>query len=126
METEYEKEVEERWGHTEAYKQSKERTKNWTKADYDKLKEDGDKWMKNFALQMKHGPKSDVVQALIAQHYNSLRRFYEPNLEMYRGLGSMYVEDPRFKSYYDKYAVGMAKFTQEAVNFFCDTQEASK
>ncbi len=118
---EYAKEAKERWGHTEAYRQSQERTKNWTKEDYKKLAENADKWMNNFALTMKHGPKSKIVQDLIAEHYNNLRTFYEPNLKMYRGLADMYVADPRFTAYYEKYAQGLAIFMKEAMYEYCDT-----
>jgi DNA-binding transcriptional MerR regulator len=118
---EYAKEAKERWGNTDAYKQSQERTKNWTKEDYRKLAEDGDKWMKNFALQMNHGPKSKIVQELIDQHYNSLRTFYEPNLQMYRGLADMYVNDPRFTAYYEKYAKGLSRFMRDAMYEYCDS-----
>jgi DNA-binding transcriptional MerR regulator len=118
----YAKEAKERWGKTDAWKQSQERTKNWTKADYQKIKEEGDKWMERFLLVVPNGIKSPEVQALIAEHYNGLRKFYEPNLEMYRGLGSMYVDDSRFTAYYDKHQPGLAVFMKEAMHYFCDNQ----
>lgn len=118
---EYADEAKKRWGHTDAWKQSQERTRDWTKADYAKLKADADKWMKNFAAQMGHGPKSEAAQKLIDEHYNALRTFYEPNLEMYRGLADMYVADERFKAYYEKYAAGLAEFMRTAMHEYCDT-----
>jgi len=39
-EKEYAPEAEQRWGHTDAYKQSKERTKHLTKDDYKRMAED--------------------------------------------------------------------------------------
>ncbi len=122
----YADEVKARWGNTEAYKQSKERTKNWTKADYDRLKQDADTWMKAFVLEVPKGAKSPEVQKMIAEHYNALRKFYEPNLKMYRGLADMYVDDPRFSAYYEKYMPGLALFMQEAMHFYADTEEAKQ
>ncbi len=116
----YAKEAKARWGKTEAYRQSEERTKNWTEADYQRLKEAGDKWMKNFASQMSHGPKSAIIQKLIAEHYDNLRTFYEPNLELYRGLANMYVDDPRFTKYFEKYAKGLSVFMKDAMLEYCD------
>ena len=42
---------------------------------------------------------------------------YSP--EYHRGLGQMYVADPRFRAYYDKIAPGMAVFLQEAIENYC-------
>lgn len=119
----YAAEAKERWGHTDAYRQSQERTKNWTKEDYARIKHDADTWMKHFATHMKHKPDSDVVQELIDQHYNALRTFYEPNLELYRGLAEMYISDERFTSYYERYAVGLAQFMHDAMIAYCDNHE---
>lgn len=119
----YAEEVKARWGNTEAYKQSKERTKNWTNADYDRLKQDADTWMKAFVLEIPKGATSPEVQKMIADHYNALRTFYEPNLKMYRGLADMYVDDPRFAAYYEKYAPGLAVFMRDAMHFYVDTEE---
>lgn len=119
-EKKYAAEVKERWGNTEAYKQSKERMAKMSKDDIVKMKKDADRWMKNFIEHMKYGPESDIVQKLIADHYNALRTFYEPNLELYRGLADMYVTDPRFEAYYEKYSPGLALFMQKAMFKYCD------
>lgn len=121
----YKKEAKERWGNTDAYKQTQERTKHYTKEDWAKLRDDGDKFMKSVVAVMAKGPTSPEMQEKIAQHYNSLRTFYEPNLEMYRGLANMYVADPRFTKYYEKYAPGLAEFFKEAMLYWVDHQEKS-
>ena len=79
--------------------------------------------MKEVAANMAKGAKSAEVQKLIAQRYANLRHFYEPNLEIYRGLGQMYVDDERFAKYFDKYAPGLAKFMRDAIANFCDSQK---
>jgi DNA-binding transcriptional MerR regulator len=120
----YADEAKARWGNTDAYKQSQERVGKMTKAQMAKLKEDADAWMKVFASEMHFGPTSPEIQKRITEHYNSLRTFYEPNLELYRGLAEMYVTDPRFAAYYEKYAPGLAKFMRDAMIYFCDQQPA--
>lgn len=126
-EDQYTKEAKERWGNTETYKQSQERYGKLTKAEKDKLKVDADIWMRHVASQMRqHGPTSATAQELIAQHYNNLRTFYEPNLEMYKGLAEMYVADPRFAAYYEKYAEGLAQWMHDAMIEYVETQEAKK
>ncbi len=122
-ETEYAKEAEERWGQTDAYKQSKERTKHLTKEDYKRMAKDADVFMKTLAACMESGPTSPETQELIAKHYESLRTFYDPSPELYRGLGHMYVDDPRFRAYYEKYDVRMSEFMRDAMHAYCDRLE---
>jgi DNA-binding transcriptional MerR regulator len=119
----YAKEAKERWGNTDAYKQLMERTKHFTKVDWNKMKEGADVFNKALVSVMDQDPGSAEVQALVLQHYDSLRTFYEPNLEMYRNLGQMYVDDPRFTASYDKYAPGLARFLCDAIQIFCDRAE---
>lgn len=119
----YTQEAKERWGHTDAWKQSQERTKHWTKEDYKRLAEDGAKFMKVVASHVKEDPASPAVQELMGQHYNALRTFYEPNLTMYRGLADMYVADARFTAYHEKFAPGLAQFMHEAMYAYCEAEE---
>lgn len=119
----YAKEARERWGHTDAYKQSQERVKKMTKEDWARISKESDEIMKGMLANMSKGADSSEVQVLIGRHYDSLRNFYEPNVQMYRGLGEMYVADPRFAAHYEKYAPGMAAFMCQAIAHFCDSKE---
>ncbi len=94
----YEEEAKQRWGHTDAWKQSKERTDKMSKEELAKIGLEGEEITKAIAVLAEVGkaPTDSEVQEQIALHFNWLRHFYEPNLEMYRGLGSMYVDDLRF------------------------------
>lgn len=120
-EEKYKDEVKERWGSTLAYKQSQERYAKLSKDQKIQMKKDADFWMKKMVENMKYGIESEEVQNMIAEHYNSLRTFYEPNLELYEGLANMYVDDPRFTAYYEKYAGGLAKFMRDAMLLYCKT-----
>ncbi|HSA84370.1 MAG TPA: MerR family transcriptional regulator, partial [Patescibacteria group bacterium] len=122
---EYKEEARKRWGDTDAFKQSEERTKHWIKADYDRVAKEGALWTHKFEELRDKGffMDSPEIQEMIGQHYNALRTFYEPNYEMYRGLGQMYVDDPRFTAYYEKFGKGLALFMRDAMNYFCDTHE---
>jgi len=118
----YADETSQRWGNTEAYKQSTERVKNMSKEKMIKIQKESDDLMKEIAANMAKGPNSPEIQKLIERHYANLRHFYEPSLEMYRGLGQMYCDDPRFSTHYEKYAPNLAKFLNEAIAAFCDSQ----
>lgn len=121
----YADEVKDKWGNTEAYKQSMERASTMTKPDYERYKQDSDVFMKKVAATMEKGATSPEFQALIAEHFASLSAWYEPNFEMYRGLAKMYVDDPRFTAYYEHYRVGLAKVFSEAMIYFADQHEPS-
>ncbi len=118
----YAEEAKQRWGQTEAYRQSQERVKKMTKEDWSRYQKANGEMMLKFVASMSQGHDSPEAQAAIALHYNSLRMFYEPNLEMYKGLAEMYVADPRFTAYYEKYAPGLAKFMRDAMLFFAAKQ----
>lgn len=122
----YAEEVKQRWGHTDAYKQSMERYAKLTKADMEKYKKDADIFMKKAAEVSVHGALSPEFQEIIDQHFDALRTWYEPNYEMYRGLAKMYVEDPRFEAYYEKYKPGLAKIFSEAMLHYADKNEPKK
>lgn len=116
----YKEEARQRWGHTEAYKQSQERTKNWGKKDYARVGKEGEDITKAIGAAMSQGVSSAEVQALIAKHHQHIGQFYDCSYEMYRNLGKMYVEDPRFTAYYEKYAKGLADFMCKAIAYYCD------
>ena len=124
----YQEEAKERWGNTDAYKQSQERTKHWTKADYKRIGEEGVKFTKSLADIFKAGANiSDpAVQTWVEKHHAGIETFYDCPLEMYRNLGQMYVDDPRFTKYYDKHAEGLAVFVRDAITYYCDQHDKKK
>lgn len=115
----YQPEAKLRWGDTQAYKESMAKVKTMTKAKMAKLKEDSRAFTQKLAESMDKGPDNKEVQALIAEHYKSICFFYDCPYEMYRNLGRMYVNDPRFAAYYDKFRPGLANFMREAIEIFC-------
>jgi hypothetical protein len=109
------REAQERWGDTAAWRQSQERTKHWTKADYDRIKREGRAFVKTLAAAMDRDPGSPEVRALVAQHRAGINVFYDCTDEIYAGLAEMYVNDPRFTAYYDSERPGLAAFLREAM-----------
>lgn len=124
----YAEEARQKWGNTEAFKQSQERVQKMGKAGLAKVIQEAGELTQEIAAAMKNGqdPKSEAVQKLIARHYNGLRAFYEPNLAMYRGMAKMYVDDPRFKTNYENVAVGLAQFMRDGMLHFAQTNEGKQ
>jgi DNA-binding transcriptional MerR regulator len=113
----YEAEVEQRWGDTEAYKESKRRTAKYTKQDWQAIKEEAQAPFTRLAELMARGEPPDGVAAMDAaeshrQHIE--RRFYTCPRAMHRGLGQLYLDDPRFTANIDKTAPGLAHYAAQA------------
>lgn len=117
---EYQKEAERRWGDTDAYKQSQQRTKNWTPADYKRVQQELQEITRVLADLINQAVSSDAVQQLIVKHHAYIEHFYDCPIEMYRSLGRMYVDDKRFAAFYEKFHIGLAQFICEAINYYCD------
>ena len=123
----YEAEAEQRWGETEQWKQSQQRTGTLTKADWIEEKESGDDLNRRLAAAMRSGaaPDSPAAMDLAEEHRRSIERFYDCSFEMHRGLGDMYVADPRFTETYEDVAVGLAQWVRHAIHANADRHDAA-
>ncbi len=65
-------------------------------------------------------PADDAVQALVSRHHAWVSVFWRPDRASYRGLGDMYVQDPRFEATYAKHAEGLAMFLRDAIRIYAD------
>ncbi len=118
----YDIEVKERWGETDAYKEHAEKTANYTA---DKWQEVNDGLMSvfaKFAEGMKNGNTADSneIQLLVKELQDYITdNYYTCTKEILAGLGQMYVTDERFKNNIDKYGDGTAEFISEAIKVYC-------
>ena len=114
----YEAEVQERWGETDAYAQSKRRTTSYSKDDWLRIKAEGVDLEARFAAALRDGVPADSEQAMaIAEEHRQQisRNFYDCSPEMHGGLGRMYVEDERFTAHYEELAAGLTQYVSTAV-----------
>lgn len=88
------------------------------------MKERAELLVQNLARSMDKGIRDKEVQAFIALHYRGIQFFYNCPLEMYRELGKMYVNDPRFGVYYDRHCLGLTIFMRDAIAYFCDIRKS--
>ncbi|TFV64841.1 UNVERIFIED_ORG: MerR family transcriptional regulator [Bacillus sp. AZ43] len=113
----YEAEVEERWGETDAYAESKRKTASYSKDDWVRIKAEQEEIGARFVEAMRSGEAADSETAMdVAEaHRQSISRwFYECSPEMHANLGRMYVEDPRFTATYEAMAPGLAQYVSTA------------
>ena len=110
-------EAEERWGDTDAWKQSQQRTAGLTKDDWARVKADGDALLDALAEAKRAGvvPGSAQADELAARHRVSIEQFYDCGDEMHRCLVEMYLADERFTRYYDDVEPGLAQFLHDIV-----------
>ena len=75
---EYAAEAEERWGDTDAWKQSRQRVAGYTQDDWVQIKADGDALLHALAEAKRAGvePGSAEANELAARHRASIERFY--------------------------------------------------
>lgn len=114
---EYEDEVRERWGDTEAYRESARRAARYTKADWERFKAESEEIQGAIVALMDAGVPADDPRALDAVDRARLqidRWFYPCSREMHAALGRMYVADPRFTATYEKIRPGMAQYVCDA------------
>ena len=107
----YAAEAKERWGHTDAWKQSQGKTPNAAKMD---------EVFQGFAALLGTDPADGAVQAQV----KTWQQFITDNLyhctdEILAGLGQMYVCDERFTANLDKYGEGTAKLMSDAIKIYC-------
>jgi len=118
---EYAVEAEERWGQTDAWKQSQQRVSTFSKQDWIAIKAEGDALLEALAQAKRRGvePGSDEANELAARHRASIERFYDCGDEMHRNLVEMYLADERFTRYYDAVESGLAQFLHHIVVARC-------
>ncbi|MDD7968561.1 MerR family transcriptional regulator [Actinomycetospora lemnae] len=116
---EYQQEAQERWGDTEAWRQSQRRTAGYTKADWQAMKAEMDEVNARFVAALQAGEPADGERAMDvaeAHRQHISRWFYDCPPEMHACISDMYVSDPRFTKTYEDLAPGLAPYVRDAVH----------
>ena len=121
-EREYGKEVRSKYGN-EAVDASNKKLMNMTKEQYEEVQRLSEEINATLAEAMKSGdPAGELAQKACQLHKQWLCMFWPEDTytkEAHKGLGRMYVEDERFKAYYDSIAEGCAEFLSKALDVYC-------
>lgn len=114
----YHDEVKERWGNTDAYRQSQSRTSKYTQEDFARAKVDQEAAVELFVYAFGNNLPIDSIetQAAAKAHRDAISKwFYDCSLEMQKQLAILYIEDPRFKEYYEGRVRGLAQYVHDAI-----------
>jgi MerR family transcriptional regulator, thiopeptide resistance regulator len=116
---EHQQEAQERWGDTDAWKQSASRTGRYTPADWAQVKADMEAVNAACIAALQGGEPATSVAAMDAAEAHRMHiheRFYDLSHDFHRGLGDMYVADPRFTKTYEDLAPGLAAYVRDAIH----------
>ena len=118
MKDNYSTETRERWGDTDAYREHKDKTKNYTKEKWTEANDGLMAIFAEFSVCKNSGASANSAeaQALVAKlQAHITANYYTCTDEILAGLGKMYVADERFKKNIDKYGEGTAEFVAETI-----------
>jgi MerR family transcriptional regulator, thiopeptide resistance regulator len=111
-------EVEERWGDTDAYRESRRRTSRYGKEDWARIKAAQQELDDELVAALGDGAEPDSERAMdLAERARAQidRWFYPLPHEGHVWLARMYVEDPRFTATYERMAEGLAAYWHDAI-----------
>ena len=116
----YKEEAKNKYKDTDAYKESERKTSSYTKEEWNNINEGMNIIFKKIANLMDKSPKDSEVQTIVHEWRNYItNNFYNCNIEIFKGLGEMYINDERFKKNIDKFKTGLADFISLAIEEYC-------
>jgi len=123
-EQKYGKEAREKYG-DESVERSNQKIKNMTKQQSDELEALGKEVIEVLLEAYETGdPKSEKALKAAELHKKWLMFFWEQyDKKAHAALAKMYVNDPRFTQYYDKYKPGLTLFLKDAILNFTGEME---
>ena len=117
----YAEEARQRWGHTEAYKESQRRTARYSEADWTAIQAEQTDILRQIADLADRAPGEPEVQRAVQRMHAFIDElFYTCSRDVFRGIGDLAAEDERFTATYEKLRPGLAAFFQQAVHIYCE------
>jgi DNA-binding transcriptional MerR regulator len=119
----YAVEAQERWGETEAWKQSQRRTSKYSKQDWVQIKAEMEAAGTAFVAAMDASLPATSQEAMDAAEQSRLqieKWFYDITPEFHRNLGDMYIADPRFTKTYEDIKPGLSQYVRDAIHANAD------
>ncbi|MFT3951808.1 MAG: MerR family transcriptional regulator [Oscillospiraceae bacterium] len=118
----YAAEAKEKWGETDAYRESAEKTAGYPDTKWAQINAGMDALIHAFAdcMRAENAPASAPAQALVRRWQDFITaNHYTCTDTLLAGLGAMYTGDERFRENLDKHGAGTAQFMSDAIAHFC-------
>ncbi|MBC8374808.1 MAG: MerR family transcriptional regulator [FCB group bacterium] len=113
------KEVDEKYD-PEKVAESRRNIGKMSKDQFKDIQKQGDVITEALGQLMDKGADAPEVQEQIKLHHAWIENFYVCPAEMYKGLGQLYIENPEFTAFYEKFKPDLAAFMCEAMGYFAD------
>lgn len=122
FEESYAVEAEERWGDTDAWRQSQERTARMTREDWEGVKAEGDRLDADMVAAVRDGvaPTDPRAMDLAERHRRSIEVFYDCDADFHRNLGALFASDERYRSRYERLHPGLTDWLRGAIEANAD------
>lgn len=122
----YKDEAERLYGEYDTYKESQIKTSKYKKEDWAKIQDIGNSIYYKLAEYIGTDPGNAEVQALIKEYHSFINDyFYTCPIEVFLGLGELYIADERFTKNIDKHGEGLAQFLSDGIKIYGDSQVTS-
>lgn len=116
----YAQEAKERWGNTEAYRESQNRERARTKEEEEAMLREMDSLLDRFAALADQEPESPQVQSLVEEWRAHITRWhYDCTKAILSGLGQAYAADNRFAANLDAHGPGTAQIMSRGIQVYC-------
>lgn len=124
---EYEREARLQWGPT-TVNESIKRWNSYIDAEKQAIGNEGQQVYNDLVDALEAGlpPQSREVQDILVRWHNHLRYFYEPTLDILRGLGQMYHDHPEFNANFSKLHPDLSAYLRDAIAQYVDDLETAE
>lgn len=124
---EYERQARLQYG-PEIVNESVRRWNSYSQAEQAAIQADAARIYQALADAMQAGlpAGSAEVNVLLAQWHQNIQHFYEPTLEILRGLGDLYNTDPEFMAFFQQFHDDLPAYLQETIAAYVDELETAE
>lgn len=77
----------------------------------------------DLAKNMNKGEKSKEVQEILIRWHHFIQKFFEPSMEVLKGLGVAYAKNPDFRKTFEAFDPDLPDFLPKAIDCYVDELE---
>lgn len=115
---EYQEYIEKRYD-PKLVQESNRRYSKLSEGEKQALVDQGESITREIVAAIPFGTSSPQAQEAVDHWYQHINQFYPCSLEIFNGLGQLYLEHPDFTAHYQKYHASMPQFLTEAMSIYC-------
>lgn len=108
--------------------ESYRRWNSYSQAEKDAILAEGNLIYSSIAEAMETGKAAndEGVQQWVERWHHHIRNWYEPTLDILRGLSELYTTDPRFMANFEKINANLPNYLKEAIVEYVDVLETAE